>query len=150
MATQRLSRASFIAARRRRGRQRGVVLFVAMVAILALTLAGLALDRAVTTDAAVAANLGARTQAGFLATEAIERAVAALFESGAIADRTLDDSSQNYFASRQPGEDGRGVPRALQSIGAYPTGAVVIEAPDRHSVRYVIERLCRGSGPAPR
>jgi type IV pilus assembly protein PilX len=128
--------------------QRGVVLFVAMIAIVALALAGVALDRAVTTDATIGANIAARTHVTLLAADAIERAVAALFETGAIADRSVDDIAHNYYASTQAGEDGRGVPRVLQAIGAYPADAAVIDAGDRHQLRYVIERLCRNAGAA--
>lgn len=126
--------------------QRGVVLFVAMIAILALTLAALALDRAVATDATIAANGDARTHATLLASDAIERAVADLFETGAIVDRFTDDVPHNYFASRQAGEDARGVPRALQALATYPTDAAIVDAGDRHQLRYVIERLCLRSG----
>ena len=128
--------------------QRGVVLFVAMIAIVALTLAGIALDRAVTTDATIGANIGARTHVTLLAADAVERAVAALFETGAIADRAADDIAHNYFASRQAGESGRGIPRALQAIANYPADAAVIDAADRHQLRYVIERLCLNAGVA--
>jgi len=129
-------------------RQQGVVLFVTMIAVIALTLAALALDRAVATDVAVGGNVGARAQATLLASEAIERAVAALFETGAIADPTVDDASHNYFAARQSGEDGRGVPAALQAPDRYPADAEVIGTADRHQLRYVIERLCLHAGAA--
>src|SRR3954468_13127900 len=113
----------------RRG-QRGVVLFVAMIAILALALAGIALDRAVTTDATIGANLAARTYVTLLAADAVEHAVAALFETGSITNRGADDIAHHYFASRQAGEDGRGIPRALQTIAGYPADAAVIDAAD--------------------
>ena len=132
----------------RHHRQRGVVLFVAMIAIVALALAGIALDRAVTTDATIGANIAARTHITLLAADAVEHAVAALFETGSITDRGADDLAHNYFASRQAGEDGRGIPRTLQGIGAYPADAAVIDAADRHQLRYVIERLCLNAGAA--
>jgi Tfp pilus assembly protein PilX len=131
-----------------RRRQRGVVLFVAMIAIVAMALAGVALDRAVTTDATIGANIAARTHVTLLAADAVERAVAALFETSAITDRGVDDIAHNYYASTQAGEDRRGVPRTLQAIGAYPADATVIDRADRHQLRYVIERLCRNEGAA--
>jgi len=129
-------------------RQRGVVLFVAMIAIVALAFAAIALDRAVTTDATIGANIAARTHVTLLAADAVEHAVAALFETGSITDRGADDLAHNYFASRQAGEDGRGIPRTLQAIAAYPADAAVIDAADRHQLRYVIERLCLNAGVA--
>jgi len=134
--------------RHTRRAQHGVVLFVAMITMLALALAALALDRAVATDATIAANVDARTHATLLASDAIERAIAGLFETGAIADRSADDVAHNYFASRQVSEDARGVPRVLQVIANYPTDAAIVDAGDRHQLRYVIERLCLRPGPA--
>jgi hypothetical protein len=131
-----------------RDAQRGVVLFVAMIAIIALALAAIALDRAVATDATVSANVDARTHATLLASDAIERAVAALFETGVIADRLVDDVQHNYFASRQAGEDSRGVPRALQTVARYPADSAVIDAGEHHELRYLIERLCLRPGAA--
>jgi type IV pilus assembly protein PilX len=127
--------------------QRGVVLFVAMMAVIALALAGMALDRAVTTDTAIGANIAARTHVTLVAADGVERAVATLFETGSVTDRNTDDLAHNYFASRQAAEDGRGVPRTLQTVAAYPADAVVVDAVDRQQLRYVIERLCRNAGP---
>jgi Tfp pilus assembly protein PilX len=128
--------------------ERGVVLFFSMIAIIALALAGIALDRAVAVDATVGANMAARMHATLLASEAIERAVATLFEAGTITDRSIDDIAHNYFAARQSGEDARGVPSGLRVVGGYPDDAVVINAADRHRLRYLIERLCLAAGPA--
>ena len=122
--------------------QRGVILFVALLATIALTMAGVALDRAVGTDVAIVANLAMRTHATLAASTAIERAVAALFESGGIADYTTDDLPHNYFAARQAGEDVRRVPRALQSPANFPAEAAVIDNGDGYILRHVIERLC--------
>jgi hypothetical protein len=119
-----------------------------MIAIVALALAGIALDRAVSVDAIVGANMAARMHATLFASEAIERAVAALFEAGTIADRNTDDITHNYVASRQAAEDARGIPSALQAIARYPAGAPVIDGADRHQLRYLVERLCRTAGPA--
>src|SRR6476619_3877155 len=145
-AAQRALEPGFVNQRRRlrisiRHAQRGVVLFVAMLAIIAL-------DRAVATDATIGGNVDARTHATLLASDAIEHALAALFETGAIADRLNDDLQHSYFASKQPGEDGRSVPRALQVIASYPTDAAVVDAGDRHQLRYLIERLCLRPGAA--
>jgi type IV pilus assembly protein PilX len=127
--------------------RRGVVLFVALIAVVALSLCAVGLLRAVSTEAAVTSNLALREQATLAASVAIEEAVAALFETGAIADRTSDAPAQRYFASRQPDEDGRGVPHALlDSTGdAEPPP---IDAGDGFLARHVIERSCGAAGPA--
>ena len=126
---------------------RGVILLVAMVAVVALAFAGMALVRAVATSAAIGSNVNARQQAIFAASVALERDVVALFEGGGI-DTTNDDPPHNYFASRQAGEDRRGVPAMLLSPADYPAGAGVADAGDGFTVRHVIERLCLLPGAA--
>ena len=126
---------------------RGVILLVAMVAVVALAFAGMALVRAVATSAAIGSNVNARQQAIFAASVALERDVVALFEGGSI-DTTNDDPPHNYFASRQAGEDRRGVPAMLLSPADYPAGAGVADAGDGFTVRHVIERLCLLPGAA--
>lgn len=128
-------------------RERGLVLLIAIVATIALAYAGIALVRAVATDVAVGTNLAARQQATFAASVAVERAVDALFGAGAI-DPALDDRAHHYFASRQGGEDRRGVPVVVQTLADYPPEFDVIDAGDGFLVRHVIERLCLLPGDA--
>src|SRR5262249_16673305 len=101
----------------------------------------------VTTDAAITNNVVLREQTTLAASVAIEEAVAALFETGAIADRSNDLPSHRYFATRQPGEDLRGGPRMLldenADAGLQPPRA----AAHGLGARHVIERVCRLSGP---
>ncbi|MEO8536619.1 MAG: hypothetical protein ABI533_03770 [Betaproteobacteria bacterium] len=135
---------------RRTSGQRGVILFVAMITMLALALATLSIDRAVATDAAIGGNVASQLQAVWQAEDGVERAVDALFVRAAIVDMTRDDPSQHYYASRQPGEDRRGIPRVLQAVPLYPAVLPTLDAGDRHALRYVIERLCRSAGDATR
>lgn len=130
-----------------RTRQQGVVLLLAIVATIALAYAGIALVRAVTADAAVGANLAARQQAAFAASAAIEQAVDALFGATAI-DPSRDHPEHHYFASRQPGEDRRGVPVVAQTLESYPREFGVIDTGEGFVVRHVIERLCLLPGDA--
>ena len=128
--------------------QSGVVLFVALLVTIALMLGGAALVRAVATDAAIGGNVAMRQQAVLVAPAAIEHALAALFETGAINDTTVNDVPHSYFAARQGDEDGRGVPFAVQSVANYPAGAVTIDTGDGFQVRHIVERLCLIPGAA--
>jgi hypothetical protein len=128
--------------------QRGIVLLVALIGIVASTLGGIALVRTVATDVAIGGNLALRQQATLAASVAVEHDLAALFESGAIADRTADDPARNYFASRHVDQDARGVPRMLQSVSSYPAGVPSMDAGDGLTLRHVIERLCLRPGAA--
>jgi type IV pilus assembly protein PilX len=128
--------------------QRGVIVLIALIAMLALGYAGAALMRSVDATTGITGNIGL-SQAAMLATDgAIENAIAALFERHLIADPANDDETQSYYASRQPQEDARGVPYRLQQVASYADGARVIDAGNGNVVRYLIERMCTGSGPA--
>ena len=130
--------------------QTGVVVLIALIAMLALGYAGMALMRSVDAGIAVTGNVGLSQGAALATDAAVEHAIAALFERRLIADLTSDDESQSYFASRQTQEDARGVPFALQKLTNYFADARIIDGGAGNSVRYVIERMCTTSGPAAR
>ena len=130
-----------------RPRERGVVLVVALIAMVAMAFSGAALMRSVEATATVAGNLGFHQSAAMTPDTAIAAAIAALFERNLIVDPSNDDPSQGYYANRQAGEDIRGVPYALQKIANFPSGAPVSNASDGTAVRYVIERMCSQAGP---
>lgn len=136
-------------ARKRHARrhQRGIMLLIAMVATVALGFAGVALVRAVSTNVAIGGNLDARRHATFAASAALEHDVVALFDSGVI-DTTRDDAAHNYIASRQSGENTRGVPAILQTVADYPVAFATVDAGEGYSARHVIERLCAAPGDA--
>lgn len=132
----------------RRSAQRGVVLFVALLAIIAMSLAGVAFVRAVANDVAIGGNIAMRQHAILAASIAIEHDVAALFDTGAISATRSDDPAHNYFAARQAGEDRRGVPRPLQTIADHPANFPIIDAGGGITLRHMIERLCLLPGEA--
>ena len=131
----------------RRPREHGVVLIVALIAMVAMAFSGAALMRSVEATTAVTGNLGFHQAAAMAPDAAIATAIAALFERNLIVDPTNDDPSQGYFASRQANEDGRSVPYALQKIANFPPGAPISNPSDGIAVRYVIERICSQAGP---
>jgi Tfp pilus assembly protein PilX len=145
--------------------QDGIVLIIALVVMVAMSLAALGLVRSVDTTTAVVGNLALRQAAVLPANLAIEAASAALFKdaspSGAadIVDKTAHLPAQNYFASLQSGADPRGVPALLQTSAAADALARALyansdwnhtpsNADEQFKVRYVIERMCRAPGPA--
>ena len=135
--------------------QRGIVLIIALIVMVALSFAGVALVRAVETTTAVVGNLAFRQAAISPANLAVETATAALFADAApggvalIADKTNNLPAQNYYASRQPGEDVRGIPVQLQKKANYTLPRILYaDAAQYFEVRYVIERSCIAAGPA--
>ncbi len=127
--------------------ERGVVLFIALIAMVVLSLAGVALIRSVNTASAVAGNLAFRQTSIAPVNNAIERATDALFLSKTIINPTVNDFPNQYYAALQPGEQPNGVPAVLAGAhppAAYPFG--VNTDPTGLEVRYVIERVCNAAG----
>jgi len=144
-------------------RQHGVVLFVALIVMVALSLAAIALIRSVDTTTTVIGNLAFRQASILPANMAVEEAAAALFQDAdilhtiRIPDLTSNLPAENYFASVQPCVNvvlcERGIPEQLQKRTAFTQAKMLVDASltgAQTEVRYVIERMCLplvGTGP---
>ena len=132
---------------RRPQRERGIVVFVALIAVVLLSIAAVGLMRSVHTSTMVVGNLAFRQSAQVLAAAAVEKAIYDMFPpSAVIADLSVHNTARNYYASVQPSQDRNGVPRALQGDPATnyaPLGAQLItDNPTGNVARYVVERMC--------
>jgi hypothetical protein len=134
----------------RSSRQRGVALLVALLALVAMAFSGMALVRVVDATTTITGNMAFWQSAAMAPDAGIEAAVVALFERRLIADPTADAPAHGYLARHAPGEDSRGIPAALAHADAYPPEFPVLDAGNGNRVRYVIERMCLGAGPATR
>ena len=129
-------------------RQRGIVVFVALIAVVLMSLAAVGLMRSVHTSTLVVGNIAFRQAAQQMAAAAVEKAIYDMFAPTAtIADLTNHDVPRNYYASVQPGQDAMGVPLALQGdLTAYPPPAQLIRDNANPAIamtaRYIIERMC--------
>jgi type IV pilus assembly protein PilX len=147
-------------------RQRGVVLFVALIVMVAMSLAAIALIRSVDTTNAIVGNLAFRLASILPANASIEQAAGALFSDADISsvvhipDKNVSVPAENYFACRQglagcggSAEDSRGVPAVLQKKSTASALTKQFDAGDSASastdtqVTYVIERMCLAAGP---
>ena len=149
--TRRAPRAVF-----RRPRERGVVLFIALLVMVALSLAAIALIRSADTATIVAGNLAFKQSAAAAVDRSIEQAVQALFDPGSstppdIADTTVDDLGRNYFACVQA--DGGGCLASGNPIPEVPavlitrTGLTALPSDAAGNTSYyVIERMCNSAG----
>ena len=135
-------------------RQRGVVLFIALIAMVVLSLAGVALIRSVDTAGSVAGNIAFREASTTAVNLAVEQAVNWVFLSGLNIE--LDDSARHYYAKLQAGEKPNGIPALLS--GTYKTmspaytaaiGAADVFKTTNVEVRSVIERVCAPAAPIP-
>lgn len=126
--------------------QRGVVLFFALIVLVAMTLAGIALVRSVDTTNVITGNLAFKQGMAPEADTAVEAAIVALTGPPpavpAIPDPTKDNTAQNYWASKQPDDpEGRGLPQQLVAAGTgWPFEAY--SATTKNTTRYMIDRLC--------
>ena len=143
-------------------RQHGVVLFVALIVMVALSLAAIALIRSVDTTNAIVGNLAFRLASILPANASVEQAAGALFQDADIGniahitdlEKNNDKPAENYFAHRVAGEDPRGVPAVLQKKTTASTLAKKFDASDTYGgaaatdtqVTYVIERMCLAAG----
>jgi type IV pilus assembly protein PilX len=129
--------------------QRGVVLFIALIVMVAMSLAAIALMRSVDTTSTVIGNLAFRQASILPANYAIEDAAAGLFADanvgGAlIPDVRVDSPPQNYYATHNQGwDDVRGIPQPLQTKAATAVLQRILASDDaQNRVTYVIERMC--------
>ena len=152
-------------------RQRGVVMFIALLVMVALSLAGIALIRSADTATVVSGNLAFKQAAVYAVDRSVEQAVQALFNPVAapatpaptIADTGVHAPAQNYYACVRnaagtaclaPGDPIPEIPAALASRTAFTDAglnvALVDAAKDAadNTAYYVIERMCGNAGPA--
>ena len=139
--------------------QRGMVLFIALIVLVAMTLAGIALVRSVDTANVIAGNLAfkqATVQAGDLGVEAAVTALPTIIAGGVDTDLTPAASSTNpnywYYASRRE-TDTYGVPTQKQYGAAGAATAIdwnqvpTASTTAGNTVQFVIDRLCQGPPP---
>ena len=128
------------------GRQRGIVVFVALISVVLMSLAAVGLMRSVHTNTMVVGNLAFRQAAQAMATSAVERALYDMFApTRTIADPELksNDLTRNYYATLQLGQDQYGVPAALQgNLSGYAVTQVITDSVTGNTARYIVERMC--------
>ncbi len=93
-----------------------MALFVALIAMVMLSLAGIALVRSIDTTNSVATNIAFRQGSIGPVNAAIEAAVDALFKSKTIALQNIDNKPLGYYALLQPAEAPNGVPASPSSV----------------------------------
>ncbi len=123
-------------------RQRGVVLMVALIVLVALTLAGLSMIRSADTGVMVAGNLAFRQAATQTLDAGLEAAIAGMPQGYAASDLGV---ANKYYKYMLPDANGDGIPDGVDWAQAYtivdPSGLT------GYTIRYVVERMCfQGAG----
>ena len=141
-------------------RPRGIVLFVALLVMVALSIAGIALMRSTDAAIAVTGNLVLKQAASLAVDRGVERAIHAIWETAPALDRTQHAPAQNFYACVRGDAGGcmaantvvPKIPDLLRNVaGCSGTGlATGLIANDDAGNRscYVIERMCLAPGPA--
>jgi type IV pilus assembly protein PilX len=134
-------------------RQRGVVLFIALIVMVVMSLAALGLLRSVDTTTAVLNNLALRQAAILPANYAVEDAAVGLFADAGgprIADIRVDNVNQNYYASHSQAagwDDQYGVPKPLQTKAAALALKRFFNDAENNRITYITERMCTPTAP---
>ena len=123
--------------------QKGVVLVFALIALVAMTLAALAMMRSTETSNLVAGNIGLKQGAAQEADRIMNVAFACLDSSGALLSASLENNRTtcNYYASVQPDTQRPfGIPDVLETVSGTTDPAT------GNTSAFVIERLCSATG----
>ena len=145
-------------------------MFIALLVMVALSLAGIALIRSADTATVVSGNLAFKQAAVYAVDRSVELAVDSLFNpvpagtpAPTIADRTVDQLAQNYYACVRnaagsgclgPAEGIPEIPAALANRTAFDAAGLNTAQVDankdaaENKAYYVIERMCAATGPA--
>ena len=130
--------------------QEGVVLFIALIILVAMSLAGIALLRGVDTGTVIAGNIAFRQNAMFVGDIGVEAARAWMQSNvGAL---TADNAANAYYATWADDTDllGNDTDPTTNSFDWDNRSKKVTTAPftppSGYEVRYVIHRLCEVAG----
>jgi len=131
-------------------RQQGVVLFIALIVLVAMSLAGIALVRSVDTGTIIASNLAFRQNATHVGDIGIEKARSWLLLNSKTlnADQPTVSDGIGYWSTLQSGIDLLGNDPSKTDF-VWNSGGVSVTTPTPpagYVVRYVIHRLCSASG----
>lgn len=139
-----------------RQHQQGIVLFIALIALVVMSLAAAALIRNVDTNTAIAGNLSLRQSALISSSRGVESALEWLeTQSNASLDALNGTMKANGYYAVYGNLDGSGVDLTVSadlrndatwsSYGAAATGTGITagkETTSKNTINYIIERMC--------
>lgn len=140
--------------------QQGIVLFIALLVMVALAVAGVALMRSTDTATTVTGNLVLKQAASSAVDRGVERAINALWEAVPALDRTQHAPAQNFYACIRGSAGGcmaansivPKIPDLLMDANGcsgpgLASGLIANDDAGNRSC-YVIERMCLNPGAA--
>jgi type IV pilus assembly protein PilX len=134
---------------RKIGRQRGVALMIALIALVALTLAGIAIMRSIDTGNLISGNMSFQQAALQQTDVGVEAAFIAL--PNIVSSSKNTNIANQYFATWTRDDDNTMGVRSSINWASVPcrtrTNATVTCSDQDYQVRYIIERLCAEQTP---
>ena len=137
--------------------QRGVVLFIALIALLVMSLAAVALIRSVDTNTMIAGNLALRQSALTSSDRGAETAMDWLEEKALanLADLDADNSAEGYYATYFPTVDANGdgvtddADDRLFAKSLVDNNGQLDTADDGqgNKIEYIVQRMCLNPAP---
>lgn len=132
-------------------RERGVVLLFCLIVLVILLAGGVAVVRSMHSSLASAGNLAFRRDLVNQGERAVSAVLAKFAATGTLATATDDVPAENFKASRLD-TNAQGMPTALLDDSSFAsvgkTSNDIVDTTAQVSIRYVIDRLCTGSGTA--
>jgi len=125
--------------------QQGVVLFVALIALVVMSLAAVALIRTVDTNTLITGNLSFQQSSVIAADQGIEAALASL-NAQAIANAALLNNSSaangyfSTFLAPSPNLDDLAV---LKNDATWAANSVEVPSVGTENIRVIVQRMCR-------
>ena len=128
--------------------QRGVILFIALIVLVAMSLAGVALMRSVDTNVLIAGNLAFRQATTMLGDVGVEAARTWLSANTSSLSSNQPGGATHYWANFQQGIDFIGATTDTgDDYDWEDDGPATATSPDpAFIIQYVIHRLCKGTG----
>jgi type IV pilus assembly protein PilX len=123
---------------RRDARQRGVVLFIALIVLVVMSLAGIALMRGVTSGLLLAGNLGFKRAASAAGDLGIDQAIRAM--EAATFDTTQRAGAATWYYADWTLDPVRDIDWSPGSR------SVATAAPGGNEVTYIVQRMCEAEG----
>jgi type IV pilus assembly protein PilX len=130
-------------------KQNGVVLFVALIALVVMSLAAVALIRSVDTNTIIAGNLAFKQAAISSADSGLETAIAWLISKTPTDETALqaDDLANGYYSSYVADPKTRFATGSKLASGGNITPGTGTDT-SLNTISYVVERMCSATGPA--
>jgi len=128
--------------------QRGTMLMISLIVLVALTLAGIAMMRSVDTAGVVAGNIGFKQSAVSASDQGVQDAYNWIAARSGTATLNTDDSARGYLSSVPLNESGPWWNEPTQWATAYRLNSGNADA-SGNIVSYLIHRMCPGANTAP-